>query len=530
MKASRLTYLSVCSGIEAATVAWHSLGWKPVAFSEIDPFPCAVLNHYYPETPNLGDMTKHHDWTNRIATRPDAIVGGTPCQAFSLAGLRKGLDDPRGNLTLVFLSILDQFRPRWVVWENVPGVLSSTTDDLPDALPPEIDLDGDNGPRDGEEIVVEDEHDGHETHALGCFLSGLRELGYGYALRSFDAQYFGLAQRRERVFVVASAGDWAGPAAVLFEPEGLRGDPAPRRETRERIAGTIGASFARRGYEDRGDGGGVPLIPEIAHTLRAEGHDASEDGTGRGVPIILATGQSGAEIGINMSPTLSCNHEAPICVHGTQDPCTSETHAFALGRNNGQENAIAFASTGSGYWKEGVGTLRAREQDSHENLIAFTCKDHGSDAGEIAPTLRSMGHDKSHANAGGQVAVAFAENSRSEIRLEGGDGQRTGALSTGGGKAGQGVPMVATEMKVRRLTPRECERLQGFPDDYTQIPYRGKSAENCPDGPRYKALGNSMAVPVMHWIGERIGIVDAIRTQAKSKNPLKSKEPKETKD
>jgi DNA (cytosine-5)-methyltransferase 1 len=187
-----VSFLSVCSGIEAASVAWEPLGWKACGFAEIEKFPSAVLAHHWPETPNMGDMTKHHEWPNTL--RPDLIVGGTPCQAFSVAGLRQGLADPRGNLTLVFLGLLEQLRPRWVVWENVPGVLSD------------------------------------KTGAFGAFLGGLGELGYGFAYRILDAQHFGVPQRRRRVFVVGYLGDWRRAAAVLFEPESMRGDHPPRRE------------------------------------------------------------------------------------------------------------------------------------------------------------------------------------------------------------------------------------------------------------------------------------------------------------
>ena len=196
-----MNYLSVCSGIEAATVAWHPLGYKPVAFSEIEKFPAQVLAHHYPNTPNWGDVTKFNEW-------PDAninvLVGGTPCQSFSVAGLRKGLADPRGNLMLTYLAIADQYRPEWVVWENVPGVLSS------------------NGGRD-----------------FASFLRGLAELGYGFAYRILDAQYFGVAQRRRRVFVVGHIRDWQRAAAVLFERHSLQGHPAPRREAGKRTAASL---------------------------------------------------------------------------------------------------------------------------------------------------------------------------------------------------------------------------------------------------------------------------------------------------
>ena len=199
-----MRYLSVCSGIEAATCAWHPLGWTPVAFSEIERFPSQVLAHHYPTVPNLGDMTRFKEWPDDLA--PNVLVGGTPCQSFSVAGLRKGLRDPRGNLALTYLALAERYRPEWLVWENVPGVLSS------------------NGGRD-----------------FGAILGGMVELGYGFAYRVLVAQYFGVAQRRRRVFVVANARDWRRAAAVLFERESLSGNPAPRRESRKDIAPTISA-------------------------------------------------------------------------------------------------------------------------------------------------------------------------------------------------------------------------------------------------------------------------------------------------
>ena len=299
-----MKYLSICSGIEAASVAWHDLQWQAVGFSEIEPFPCAVLSHRYPATPNFGDMTHHADW-NIEPGAVDLVVGGTPCQAFSVAGLRAGMADPRGNLALTFLAIVDRLRPQWVVWENVPGVLSS------------------NGGRD-----------------FGAFVGALAERRYGFAYRVLDAQHFGVAQRRRRVFVVANATDWRRAAAVLFEPESLRRDPASGR--------------------------------------------------------------------------------AP--------------------------------------------------QHNTDALVA-SCADVDSVNPAVATTLSARDHKGPSCGRDGVV----------------------------------GNPIVTTAYAVRRLTPVECERLQGFPDDWTAIPYRGKPAA---DGPRYKAIGNSMAVPVMRWLGERIDAVD----------------------
>ena len=347
-----INYGSVCSGIEAATTAWHPLGWSPRWFAEIEPFPSAVLAHHWPQVPNLGDFTAIRDKIAAGAVEaPDVLVGGTPCQAFSVAGLRQSLDDKRGQLTLEFVRLADaidsarSFRgkcPVTVVWENVPGVLNT-----PD-------------------------------NAFGCFLAGLvgeddpleppggRWTNAGYvrgprravAWRILDAQYFGVAQRRRRVFLVASAGV-LHPEQVLFELDGVRRDSTPSREA------------------------GKGIAHDVAPCLTSGGRGVERAGETRG-----------------------------------QDPVV----------------AVAFQSKQS-----------ARAQ---------------------APSFDSISPTLDVAKAGGMAALVG--------------------------------------MQVRRLTPTECERLQGFPDGHTRIPWRGKPAEDCPDGPRYKALGNSMAVPVMRWIGERI--------------------------
>ena len=439
-----MRYLSVCSGIEAATVAWSSLGWKAAGFAEIDKFPSAVLDHHYPNVPNHGDFTTiKADDVGPI----DLLVGGTPCQSFSIAGLRGGLDDDRGNLALEFLKLAQRTRPRWMVWENVPGVLSS------------------NGGRD-----------------FGSILGGMVELGYGVFRRVLDAQYFGLAQRRKRVFVVGYLGDWRPAAAVLLERESLSWNPPPRRKARQDIGHTISARTkggGGLGTDFDCDGGLIASTGNVAHclnaggmgridyesetlithALRGEGFDASEDGTGRGTPLV------------------------PVPIQSVQ--------AVREKRQNG----IGIGQAGD----DAMFTLTGRDR----HAVAFSCKDHGADAGELAPTLRAMGHDGSHANAGGQLAVAFHENQRGELT----ENITAGSLKVGGGKPGQGYPAIQNGSSVRRLTPRECERLQGFPDDYTRIPYRNGWAA---DGPRYKALGNSMAVPCMAWIGKRISQVESI--------------------
>ena len=205
-----LRYLSVCSGIEAASVAWEPLGWQPAAFAEVERFPSAVLAHHWPDVPNLGDMTQYEQWKELGAI--DLLVGGTPCQSFSVAGLRQGLRDPRGGLMLTYLEIATSFRPRWLVWENVPGVLSS-----------------------------------HGGRDFGAFLGALGALGYGWAYRVLDAQWFGVAQRRRRVFVVANLGDGAAAAKVLFESESVRRNPAPSREAGQRTAATLVRGSKRSG-------------------------------------------------------------------------------------------------------------------------------------------------------------------------------------------------------------------------------------------------------------------------------------------
>ena len=534
-----LKYGSVCSGIEAATVAWERLGWKPAFFSEIEKFPRAVLSHHYPDVPLHGDFTtiQKGDYDEI-----DLLVGGTPCQSFSIAGLRGGLDDDRGNLALEYLRLADRLKPRWIVWENVPGVLSSKSHSSPDQSPPDIDLEGEDGPEDGTEVVVTDEYEADEDRAFHCFLSGLQEIGYGFAYRVLDAQHVrvsshprGVPQRRRRVFVVGYLGDWRRAAAVLFEPESMRGDPPPRREAGKGVAPTISA---------RPTGGG------------GLGTDFDLDG------------------GLIPFDTTQITHKANYSRPKAGDPC----HPLAAGAHV-PAIAIAAHETGQGWWKqdEASGTLRAEGENrpsrpSHIIAVAsvsgdvshslkaegfdasedgtgradadivagrrVSCKDHGADASTgAAPTMRAMGHSGSHANAGGQLAVAFDLRGReggampegphdtANIRAASGGSSRSyvafdvknGLAPHGSAQVSDvGFPLKSSDHKdpqivsnayaVRRLTPTECERLQGFPDGWTLVPHtHGKPAA---DGPRYKALGNSMAGNCMSWIGERIRKVD----------------------
>ncbi|MEI0897267.1 DNA (cytosine-5-)-methyltransferase [Pseudomonas aeruginosa] len=465
-----ISYGSVCSGIEAASVAWHGLGFRASWFAEIEPFPSAVLAHRWPAVKNLGDMTRISSKVLAgMIDAPDILVGGTPCQAFSVAGMREGLSDPRGALTIKYVELanaVDHVRnargddETVVIWENVPGVLSS------------------------------------KDNAFGCFLGALvgeseelqppggkwKDAGCVYgpkrtaAWRILDAQYFGLAQRRRRVFVIASARAGFDPCEVLFEREGMRRDHPPRRGQGTNVAGTLTSSLGKNsGIPAGNDCNPVNLI---AGTLQAGGKAAgsatlqdAESG------LLVAFGGSANCKQTDVSTALSAHpggtrmdaETETFVVHGTQDPDVALGIAHTLGRNHGQENAVFDPNQITSVTNRSQPTpgLCHTLPASSQPPIAFSCKDYGADAGEVAPTLRAMGHGDSHANAGGQVA---AQN------------------TTG----------------VRRLTPRECERLQGFPDDYTLIPWRGKPAEECPDGPRYKSIGNSKAVPVVRWIGRRL--------------------------
>jgi len=400
-----MNYLSVCSGIEAATVAWHPLGWNPVAFSEIESFPSQVLKHHYPKVPNMGDMTKFKEW--KIESNVDVLVGGTPCQSFSVAGLRKGLDDPRGNLMLTYLAIAKQHRPRWLVWENVPGVLSSA--------------------------------DGRD---FGSFLGGLAICGYGFAYRVLDAQYFGVAQRRKRVFVVGYLGDWRPAAAVLFERESLSGYPKPSREARK-VTPTLspsGTGVSRVGFncEDqwfietpiaaRMTAFGEYQIDGTASAMKARDWKDATDLIAQ--PIPFDTTQI-------TSPQNGNNPKSG-------DPC----HPLAAGAH---PPAIVQSI-------EDLSAYSIRE-DAKANTFSATELEVANDLKALQPSSQSH-----HAQT-----------------------------------------FVAQKIAVRRLTCVECERLQGFPDHYTDIKPKGKQT---PDGPRYKALGNSMAVPVMNWIGQKIQKVE----------------------
>jgi DNA (cytosine-5)-methyltransferase 1 len=473
-----IRYGSVCSGIEAATVAWHPLGWEAAWYSEIEPFPSAVLAHHYPTVPNYGDMTKFEEWPNEPI---NLLVGGTPCQSFSVAGLRKGLADPRGNLMLTYGAIARRYRPKWLVWENVPGVLSS------------------NGGRD-----------------FGTFLGMLAELGYGFAYRVLDAQYFGVAQRRRRVFVVGYLGSWQRAAAVLFESHSLQGHPAPSREARKDVAGTIAARFgnSRNNIEEIAPVDMAYTTSSLAEyregvgTLRANGGDlggGSETliaktltaGTGlrfdadtETLPITFGAQMSVPSVDFDVNQTLQAKNPMAVAFGGDIARSLTARHDSSPCADRGMDVvAVAQPMTGS-HW------------DSPMNPHP-TLNQSAKGSGGIAASDQELFSQR----GSGLVAQPMAFEPGSIARNAGPSGESMLA-PTLRREMGDNQPAVRIAMQVRRLTPVECERLQGFPDNYTNIPWRKK--DEAPDGPRYKALGNSMAVPVMRWIGERIQQVEEL--------------------
>ena len=424
-----LHYVSVCSGIEAASAAWHPLGWHPLAFAEIELFPCAVLKYHYPTVPKLGDLTRYHEWPE---LKPDVVVGGTPCQAFSVAGLRKGLADPRGNLTLVFLGLVARMRPRWVVWENVPGVLSDA------------------------------------TGAFGSLLGGLGELGYGFAYRVLDAQYFGVAQRRRRVFVVANARSWQRAAAVLFERHSLQGHPAPSRKAGQEVAGTFKARANSGGWNQDVDlaAGGYMRVAYPMH--------------GGMIGRKEQNGPGGSGFGDADEPSYTLTAGEQV------------RHGVAIGTDcyNGAMTGDVAATIGT------PGSSVNASGPTVMQPVAFPWQSALDPIGKSSEVCGTLIKNQTMAV---MQAMAFEPGS---IARNAGPAGESGLAPTLRREMGDNQPAVRIDMQVRRLTPVECERLQGFPDGYTNIPWRKKP--EAPDGPRYKALGNSMAVPVMQWIGERI--------------------------
>jgi DNA (cytosine-5)-methyltransferase 1 len=449
-------FVSLFAGIGGFDLAFEEAGMECVAQVEIDEQCNQVLTYYFPTADRRIKDVKEFTRDN-FRGAVDLICGGFPCQDLSVAGKREGLAGERSGLWFEFRRILEEFRPGWVVVENVPGLLSSFS-----------------GPHPPSDLAEGEEWEATEESDFGIVLRGLAELGYGVTWRVLDAQFFGVPQRRRRVFVVGSLGNGRS-AQVLFERKGGTWDPPPSRKAGKRIA--IGATASPEigsGYRvepstyqsetsraltacktatgrldpneqefvvagtlnSGGNNGGFrtepgehivaqPVAPAIsasnpygdhesreglliAHTLKAEGVDASEDGTGRGIPIVAA-------------------HD-----------------------------------TGQGWWNQA----------------------------DVAGTLRAEGENRP-SRPSNIVAFGVSENQRAETRLT--DYSRQ--ITSGGGKPGQGYPAALTSYGVRRLTPRECERLQGFPDDHTA----GQS-----DSARYRQLGNAVNKAVALWIGKRI--------------------------
>ena len=540
-------YVSIFSGVEAATLAWEPLGWEPVAFSEIEPFPCAVLAERWPNVPNLGDITKI-DWKEEIDGAIDLVVGGSPCQSFSVAGKREGLKGASG-LMFEYIRCVQELRPRWFLWENVPGALTS-----------------------------------EDGGAFGQLLSEMDELGYSLAWRVLDAQFFGVAQRRRRLFLVGHLGA-ESPAEVLFEPDCLSGDPQSSREKRKELASRVGRSAACAGFKY----GAAPrantigYAEEQANTLTADWHapavfplqgnrmgradSAGPAGKGYGMPgdpaftlnCVDRQGVAMSQYGTEIAGCLTARGDSSpcadrgqniVCMTGTQAHChISDEIAGCLTAHMGKDDAPVVVGG--------------------PNLQTYVCEtahsgSNGLGVGEadIFPTLDTSSGPAVWPRENATLPpYGFAQNTRNEVRIVG-DGTLSGALAarsgmkqttfvcTGGTppineqiatrdkklglRTGLGAgsdgdlaltllanhshmndseitdkPAEGNPMLVRRLTPLECERLQGFPDGHTLIAWRGKTAEECPDGPRYKAIGNSMAVPVMRWIGRRIAAADA---------------------
>ena len=456
-----MRYLSLFSGIEAASVAWLPLGWTCVGVAEIDPFPCAVLAHHYPDVPNLGSVVDITDAQIAALGPVDIVVGGSPCQDLSVAGKRAGLAGERSGLFHQQLRIFHAARhfcgARFLLWENVPGAFSSNRG---------LDFAVVAGEMAGCRLPVPDDGWGTEGVALGEH--GLLEWAV------LDAQWFGVAQRRRRVFALLDTGDWTNRSPILLEPDKLRGDSAPIRSARQDApAGTLrstdggglgtdfdcdGGVISIQGNLIGRDAGGPvgvgvgvggPMftltkadVHGVAHTLRGEGFDASQDGTGRGTPLVpvgvALRGRDGgatAELGDEVAFTLRASE-------GGGDKPHVLAHAF----DARQSDVIQYGDKSGPIDTDGHSIGVLAEHYSHDY-----CQDRIYSSSGIAPAL----------NGG---------------------------------------------MQVRRLTPTECERLQGFRDNYTAIPWHKKPASECPDGPRYKALGNSMAVPVMRWIGKRIAM------------------------
>jgi DNA (cytosine-5)-methyltransferase 1 len=443
------------------------MGWKPVGFSEIEKFPSQVLAHHYPQVQNFGDMTKYKEWK---IDSVGLLVGGTPCQSFSVAGLRKGLSDPRGNLALTYVGILDHFRPKWFIWENVPGVLSS-----------------------------------NQGRDFAAFLTSLGIIGYGWSYRVLDAQYFGVAQRRRRVFVVGHLGDWRPAAEVLFESESLSRNTKSSRKKREETSRSFIPSIASTlqttcNDYSRADGFNMIVKPVSFDERNIRSFTNSNFKT---FPTLAATDYKGAKA--------ICyeNHPSDSRVREMGDVCQTVTSSWGTGGGN-----VPFVQS--------FGWQNSSSQSMNTDSISPTLDKSKTPAVAIPYDLyqitsplngqRRENGDPCHTLARDNAAHASIVTNNPiawDAELNANENKMGTLLRGGQGGRTDGVMMA--NMAVRRLTPIECERLQGFPDGYTDIKPNGKET---PDGHRYKALGNSMAVPVMRWIGERINSYETMRSKA----------------
>lgn len=508
-------YVSIFSGVEAASLAWEPLGWEPVAFSEIEPFPCAVLAERWPNVPNLGDITKIN-WKEEIDGAIDLVVGGSPCQSFSVAGKREGLKGASG-LMFEYIRCVQELRPRWFLWENVPGALTS-----------------ENG------------------GAFGQLLSEMVKLGYSnLAWRVLDAQFFGVAQRRRRLFLVGHLGAESS-AEVLFEPDCLSGNPQSSREKRKELASRAGRRAACAGfkYSAAPRANTIGYAEEQANTLTADWHAPavfplpnaalSQYGTeiagcltargdsspcaDRGQNIVCMTGtQAHCHISDEIAGCLTAHmgkDDAPVVVGGL-NPESAAHDAFGFAQNTRNEVRVVGDGTVSGALAVNPGMKQTTFVCTHgtypiNEQIATRDKKLGRGTGLVVgadgdPAFTLL------ANHPHMVAAGSGSDPQLVGALYARDFKGVGSQYVSEGKVvvdsrannnGNESESVQNPMLVRRLTPLECERLQGFPDGHTLIAWKGKPAEECPDGPRYKAIGNSMAVPVMRWIGRRIAAVD----------------------
>jgi DNA (cytosine-5)-methyltransferase 1 len=533
-----MRYLSVCSGIEAASVAWESLGWTPVGFAEIEPFPSEVLKTRYPNVPNYGNLENYKDWPIEPGT-VDVLVGGPPCQAFSVAGMREGMDDPRGNLSLIYFGLVKRLKPKWIVYENVPGLLSSKS--------------------------------GSDFSAL---LTALADCGYGFCYRVLDAQFYGLPQRRRRIFLIGcSSGDWRHSAAVLFDgpgsfggsttkPTSWKGTPPPsftgvdgssRINCRpDGISGTVTRKWHK--------GTGGPAGDEHYNLLATGPGDGAGDNGGDvgGVdprPIVLDRAAYSQGVNAKFDPLIQHSDSVPALVargpHAVQPPIAFKVRCGGeySGTKGGEVKPTERGGTGMLHYEDKTFTVAATQDQFVATPQQVVYENHPNDSRvtgphDVAPTVAArfgtgggnvpfvqsiQGVDLYNQaltgdihcplrTAGGHGAPAVMQECISfqpgNLRRDAGAEPNAETTTTLKASMGDQIPHIATPMAVRRLLPSECEALQGFPKGWTDITWNGKPA---PDGHRYKAIGNSMATNCMHWIGRRIQMVDDLVTELNNK-------------